>query len=231
MLTCKLLTERDTIDYNEGALLLLNKPLGWTSFDLVKKVRNITKAKKVGHAGTLDPLATGLMILCTGKWTKKIDTYQAQEKEYTGAFLLGETTASYDREQPVEQLWPTDHITTDMVKAVGERFVGKILQTPPAHSAIKVDGKRAYELARKGQDTGIKPREVEIKELEFTDLSLPQVRFRVVCSKGTYIRTLVHDIGLALSSGAVLVELCRTRIGDFQIADAKSVADLLHNKG
>lgn len=208
--------------------MLLNKPLGWTSFDLVKKVRNITKAKKVGHAGTLDPLATGLMILCTGKWTKKIDSFQAQEKEYTGAFLLGETTASYDREQPVEQNWPTAHITKEMVLNTVNPFTGKILQTPPAHSAIKVDGKRAYELARKGQETGVKPREVEIKELEFTEISLPLVRFRVVCSKGTYIRTLVHDIGKSLSSGAVLEELCRTRIGDFQLAAAKNVADLLH---
>lgn len=211
-------------------MLLLNKPLEWTSFDLVKKVRNITKAKKVGHAGTLDPLATGLMILCTGKWTKKIDSFQAQEKEYTGAFLLGETTASYDREQPVDQTWPTAHITPEMVTRVGEQFVGKIQQIPPAHSAVKVGGKRAYEMARKGEDAGVKPREVEIKLLEFTDITLPRVRFRVVCSKGTYIRTLVHDIGKALLSGAVLDELCRTRIGDFQLAEAKNIADLLQKE-
>jgi tRNA pseudouridine55 synthase len=209
----------------------MDKPLNWTSFDLVKKVRNITKAKKVGHAGTLDPLATGLMILCTGKWTKKIDSFQAQEKEYIGSFLLGETTASYDREQPVDQTWPTEHITSEMVVRVGEKFMGKILQTPPAHSAIKVGGKRAYELARKGEDAGVKPREVEIKLLEFTDITLPRVRFRVVCSKGTYIRTFVHDIGIALSSGAVLEELCRTRIGDFQLSEAKNIADLLQKEG
>jgi tRNA pseudouridine55 synthase len=218
----------DPIDYNEGAVLLLNKPLGWTSFDLVKKIRNLTKAKKVGHAGTLDPLASGLMILCTGKMTKQIDSYQGMVKEYTGTFVLGETTASYDREQPVEQTWPYEHIQKEMVLDAGKKFMGRIQQTPPAHSAIKVDGKRAYELARKGEETGIKSREVEILEFEFTSIELPLVAFRVVCSKGTYIRSLVYDLGKSLNSGAVLESLIRTRIGDFHLDQAKNVADFLH---
>jgi tRNA pseudouridine55 synthase len=221
------LTDTPSIDYNEGAVLLLNKPLGWTSFDLVKKMRNITKAKKVGHAGTLDPLATGLMILCTGKKTKEIDRFQAQVKEYTGEFTLGETTVSYDREQPVDAQWPVEHITHEMIYDAARHFTGKIAQIPPAHSAVKVDGKRAYEIARKGEDAGLKPREVEIFDLEITEIRFPKVSFRVICSKGTYIRSLVNDMGLFLKSGATLDALCRTRIGDFHLTDAKNVADFL----
>ncbi|MFZ9942706.1 MAG: tRNA pseudouridine(55) synthase TruB [Bacteroidia bacterium] len=222
------MTEPNEIDYNEGAVLLLNKPIGWTSFDLVKKMRNITKAKKVGHAGTLDPLATGLMILCTGKMTKQIDTFQAQVKEYTGRFTLGETTASYDREQPVDAHWPVDHITAEKIHAAATAFTGKIAQIPPAHSAIKVDGKRAYEMARKGQEAALKSREIDIFELEITEVTLPNVSFRVVCSKGTYIRSLVHDMGKWLASGATLDALCRTRIGSFHLDAAKNIEDFLH---
>ena len=221
------MTEQQPIDFNEGAVLIFNKPLGWTSFDLVKKVRNLSKAKKVGHAGTLDPLATGLMILCTGKMTKQIDTFQGQEKEYTGTFTLGETTASYDREQPVDATFPTEHITADMLAEAVKTFTGKILQTPPSHSAIKVNGKRAYEIARSGKEAEVKPREVEIRAFEITNVMLPKVDFRVVCSKGTYIRSLVHDLGKHLHSGATLDVLCRTRIGNFKIEDAVEVADFL----
>lgn len=186
-------------------------------------MRNITKAKKVGHAGTLDPLATGLMILCTGKMTKQIDTFQAQVKEYTGCFTLGETTASYDREQPVDGHWPVDHITAEKIHAAATAFTGRIVQIPPAHSAIKVDGKRAYEMARKGEATALKSREIEIFELEITDILFPRVSFRVVCSKGTYIRSLVHDMGKWLDSGATLDALCRTRIGTFRLDMAKNI--------
>lgn len=221
------MTEPTAIDYNEGAVLLLNKPLGWTSFDLVKKMRNITKAKKVGHAGTLDPLATGLMILCTGKMTKQIDSFQAQVKEYTGTFTLGETTASFDREQPVEATWPVAHITPENIHQAAQAFIGTIAQTPPAHSAVKVDGKRAYELARNGEATGLKSRNIEIFELEITHVALNSVSFRVVCSKGTYIRSLVHDMGKWLGSGATLDALCRTRIGAYDLGMAKNIEDFL----
>ncbi|MFM7900432.1 MAG: tRNA pseudouridine(55) synthase TruB [Bacteroidota bacterium] len=221
------MTEQKPIDFNEGAVLVFNKPLGWTSFDLVKKVRNLCKAKKVGHAGTLDPLATGLMILCTGKMTKQIDTFQGQEKEYTGTFTLGVTTASYDREQPVDATFPTAHITADLIEEAVKTFTGKIFQTPPAHSAVKVNGKRAYEIARSGQEAEVKPREVEVRVFEITRVMLPKVDFRVVCSKGTYIRSLVHDLGKHLKSGATLDALCRTRIGEFRIEDALDVADFL----
>lgn len=221
------MTEQKPIDFNEGAVLVFNKPLGWTSFDLVKKVRNLSKAKKVGHAGTLDPLATGLMILCTGKMTKQIDTFQGQEKEYTGSFTLGETTASYDREQPVDATFPTAHITADLIEEAVKTFTGKIFQTPPAHSAVKVNGMRAYEIARSGQEAEVKPREVEVRVFEITRVMLPKVDFRVVCSKGTYIRSLVHDLGKHLKSGATLDALCRTRIGEFRIEDALDVADFL----
>jgi len=221
------LTEPIATDYNEGTVLLFNKPLRWTSFDLVKKVRNLTKAKKVGHAGTLDPLATGLMILCTGKMTKKIDSFQGMEKEYTGTFTLGEVTPSYDREQPVSERFPTVHLTEQLVLAAADRFRGKISQIPPGHSAIKVGGVRAYELARAGLETGVKSREIEIHELEITNIELPVVSFRVVCSKGTYIRTLVNDIGKELGSGACLDTLCRTRIGTFCLENAMEIDTFL----
>ncbi|MGB4974576.1 MAG: tRNA pseudouridine(55) synthase TruB [Cyclobacteriaceae bacterium] len=209
-------------------VLLINKPLRWTSFDVVRKLRGILKIKKIGHAGTLDPLATGLLILCTGKMTKQIDTYQAQEKEYTGKMILGQTTPSYDLEtEPTLQL-DISGVTEQMIVEAATRFTGLISQIPPLHSAIKVDGKRAYKLARAGSDAKLKAREVTISTFEITDINLPEVSFRVVCSKGTYIRSLAHDMGQALGVGAYLSELCRTRIGDFLLKDAQSLEELVN---
>lgn len=213
------------MDFEKGELLLINKPLRWTSFDVVKKVRGMSKAKKVGHAGTLDPLATGLLILCTGKMTKQIDEYQAQEKEYTGTFTLGVTTPCYDREQEEDATFPTDHINESAILEAAKAFTGTILQMPPPHSAIKIGGKKAYELARKGKTVDIKPRSIEISVFEITDIQMPTITFRVVCSKGTYIRSLAHDFGKFLHSGACLDSLCRTRIGNFLIADARSMEE------
>jgi tRNA pseudouridine55 synthase len=209
-----------TWDFDTGEVLLFNKPLRWTSFDLVKKVRNVIRVKKVGHAGTLDPLASGLMILCTGKLTRQIDSYQAQDKEYTGTITIGATTPCYDLEQEFDHLYPTDHIRPEHLLEAARKFTGKILQLPPPHSAIKIEGKRAYELARKGQEVVIKPREVEIKSFEIISVGLPILTFRIVCTKGTYIRSLAHDFGRELDSGAHLSSLCRTRIGDFKLEDA-----------
>lgn len=213
------------MDFEKGVLLLINKPLRWTSFDVVKKIRGLSRAKKVGHAGTLDPLATGLLILCTGKMTKQIDEYQAQEKEYTGSFFLGVTTPCYDREQPENAVFPTSHITTADILAASKAFTGSIQQMPPPHSAIKIGGKKAYELARKGQPVEIKPRTIEIKEFEITNIQMPLISFRIVCSKGTYIRSLAHDFGIFLQSGACLESLCRTRIGTFQLTQAQSIEE------
>ncbi|MDQ3049962.1 MAG: tRNA pseudouridine(55) synthase TruB [Bacteroidota bacterium] len=213
------------MDFEQGVLLLIDKPLRWTSFDVVKKVKGISRAKKVGHAGTLDPLATGLLILCTGKMTRKIDDYQAQEKEYTGSFTLGVTTPCYDREQPEDATFPTAHITSEAIYAAAKVFTGTIQQTPPPHSAIKIGGKKAYELARKGKEVIMKQREVSITVFEITDIQMPVVSFKVVCSKGTYIRSLAHDFGKYLQSGACLQSLCRTRIGSFMLADALSLED------
>jgi len=211
------------MDFEKGELLLIDKPIRWTSFDVVKKVRGMSKAKKVGHAGTLDPLATGLLILCTGKMTKKIDEYQAQEKEYTGSFTLGETTPCYDREQPVDATYPTDHISETAIHDATKFFTGVLQQMPPPHSAIKIGGKKAYELARKGKVVDIQPRSIEISVFEITNIQMPTVFFRVVCSKGTYIRSLAHDFGKYLNSGACLDSLCRTRIGNFLLSDAQSM--------
>jgi tRNA pseudouridine55 synthase len=210
------------MDFEKGAVLLINKPLRWTSFDVVKKIRGLIRVKKVGHAGTLDPLATGLLILCTGKMTKQIDNYQAQEKEYTGELILGVTTSSYDREQPVDGSYPIEHITESAIFTMAAKFQGELMQFPPAHSAVKIDGKRAYEIARKGKPTDIKGRLVHIKSFEITGIKMPYVSFRVVCGKGTYIRSLVHDFGKALESGACLESLCRTRIGEYRIENAKT---------
>ncbi|MBX2941209.1 MAG: tRNA pseudouridine(55) synthase TruB [Cyclobacteriaceae bacterium] len=209
-------------------ILLINKPLEWTSFDVVKKLRGILKIKKIGHAGTLDPLATGLLILCTGKMTKRIDTFQAQEKEYTGKMILGQTTPSYDLETKPTQPQDISGITEQMIQEVTSQFTGTIEQAPPLHSAVKVDGKRAYKLARAGSEVKLKAREVTIKEFEITHINLPEVGFRVVCSKGTYIRSLAHDVGQALGVGGYLSELCRTRIGDFLLKDAQTLEELAH---
>ncbi|SRR5258705_11927173 len=211
-------------------ILLINKPLGWTSFDAVKKVRNILfkhlsfsekKVKpKVGHAGTLDPLASGLLIICSGKMTKKISGIQAQEKEYTGTLVLGATTPSYDMETEVNATFDFSHVTDMMVYDTTKQFTGKILQAAPLHSAKKIDGKRAYQLARQGKDVTMRPSEIFIHSFEITDIRLPEVDFKVVCSKGTYIRSLAHDFGKALGGGAYLASLCRTRIGDYLLEDA-----------
>src|SRR5689334_13764100 len=174
---------------SEGRVLLINKPLEWTSFDVVNKLRFRLKTKKIGHAGTLDPLATGLLIICTGKMTKRIDEFQAQEKEYTGKFVLGQSTPSYDLETEVSEAQDISSITENLILASAKQFIGTIPQVPPLHSAIKIDGKRAYKFARRGQEIELKPRQVFIREFEITSIEKPSVAFRVVCSKGTYIRS------------------------------------------
>lgn len=213
-------------DFEAGEVLLLDKPLTWTSFDVVRKVKNTLRPRKIGHAGTLDPLATGLLILCTGKKTKAIDQIQAQEKEYEGTFRLGQTTPSFDRETAVDAELPYAHLTEAEIRAAVLPFLGKIEQIPPLFSAVKVDGQRAYELARKGQDVEIKAKTVEIKAFDITRIALPEIDFRVVCSKGTYVRGLARDLGAALGVGAHLTRLVRTRIGGYRLADAWTVAEV-----
>ncbi|MEN9547706.1 MAG: hypothetical protein RIR12_297 [Bacteroidota bacterium] len=206
--------------FEEGQVLLIDKPLEWTSFDVVQKLRGIIKIKKIGHAGTLDPLATGLLIVCTGKFTKKINEYMAQVKEYTGTFTLGATTPTYDLESEPQDAKPFEHITEAAIQKITEQFTGEILQIPPAHSAIKVGGKRVYELARQGKEVKLEPRKVTVHVFEITAMALPVVHFRIVCSTGTYIRSMAHDVGQALQCGAYLSSLRRTKIGDFSAADA-----------
>lgn len=218
-------TNLKSSDFAEGQVLLIDKPYDWTSFDVVRKVRNLIKIKKVGHAGTLDPLASGLLILCTGKFTKKINEYMAREKEYTGTFVLGATTPTYDLESIPENHTGIDHLTEEAIKAATNPFKGDILQIPPAHSAIKVQGKRVYELAREGKEVKLEPRKVTIKEFEITRIDLPEVDFRIVCSTGTYIRSIAHDFGQELKVGAYLSSLCRTRIGEFYLKDAMSLEE------
>lgn len=222
-------------DFKDGKVLLIDKPLEWTSFQVVNKLRwhirkrfDIKKIK-VGHAGTLDPLATGLLIICTGKQTKQINTYQGQIKEYTGTFTLGATTPSYDLETEVNQTFSTENITEEFLHKTTEQFIGKIQQKPPIFSAIKKDGKRLYELARKGETTEIKAREVEIESFEITNINLPKVDFRIVCSKGTYIRSIANDYGKALGSGAHLSVLRRTKIGDFSVKDAQNIDNFIES--
>lgn len=207
-------------------VMLVNKPLDWTSFDVVRKLRYKLKIKKIGHAGTLDPLATGLLIVCSGKMTKRIDEYQAQEKEYTGRFIIGQSTPSHDLETEVNETSDISHITSDQIRETTKLFMGTIDQVPPMHSAIKIDGKRAYQLARKGQEAELKSRQVTIGTFEITAIELPSVSFRVVCTKGTYIRSLVRDFGKALGTGAYLAELCRTRIGPFKLEDALEIDEI-----
>lgn len=230
------------INVEQGCVLLINKPLTWTSFDVVNKLRyillrNLHKFKtlkegekrklKVGHAGTLDPLATGLLIVCVGKETKNIDQFMATEKEYTGSFCLGATRPSYDNETEVDQTYPTEHITPEIIHQTTQQFIGDIMQLPPMYSAIKKDGVRLYESARAGIDVELTPRAITIKEFEITKIDMPIVEFRVVCSKGTYIRSLAHDFGKALNSGAYLNNLCRTRSGNFLLGDAHTVEDVV----
>ncbi|HWI90719.1 MAG TPA: tRNA pseudouridine(55) synthase TruB [Flavisolibacter sp.] len=209
--------------FAEGKVLLIDKPLRWTSFDAVRKIRNLIRIKKVGHAGTLDPLATGLLIVCTGKFTKKINEYMAQEKEYTGTFTLGATTPTYDLESEPQNFKPIEHVSKEQLKDVARSFTGAIMQTPPIHSAIKKEGKRVYELARKGVDVKLEPRPVAIYEFEIVKVDLPNIEFKVVCSTGTYIRSLANDFGKALGCGGYLSSLCRTRIGSFLLEDAMTI--------
>jgi len=211
-------------EYQQGKVLLIDKPLGWTSFDVVKKVRILTRVSKVGHAGTLDPLATGLLILCTGKFTKRLNEYMAQEKEYTGTFTLGAVTPTYDLETTPEQHRDHSQITLERIREAVRPFTGEILQVPPAHSAIKQEGIPVYKLARKGREVKLEPRKVTVKEFEIIGYEAPVIRFRVVCSTGTYIRSLANDLGQALGCGAYLSSLCRTRIGPFTLDAAFSLA-------
>lgn len=206
-------------ELQQGGVILIDKPYRWTSFDAIHKVRKLLIAK-IGHAGTLDPLATGLLICCTGKFTKRISEFQQLPKEYTGTIHLGATTATYDLESEPEDFKPFEHITATDIEAARPQFVGNILQTPPIHSAIKKDGKRAYELARAGKEIVLEPRAVSITAFEITKVELPEVHFRVACSTGTYIRSLAHDFGQALGCGGYLQELRRTKIGDFDVTDA-----------
>lgn len=208
-----------------GEVFLINKPIEWTSFDVVKKIRNTLRIKKVGHAGTLDPLATGLLIVCAGKKTKSIETYMGQEKEYTGTFVLGKTTESFDLEKEVVEVADPAHLTMEDVKKAAAQLTGDILQVPPMHSAIKVDGKRVYESARKGQEVVIDARPVSVPVFEITDFNNPVVHFRIVCSKGTYIRSLARDLGNILNVGAYMASLVRTRIGDFRLEEAISITE------
>ena len=216
-------------DFKEGQILLIDKPLEWTSFQVVNKLRwhirkrfNLKKIK-VGHAGTLDPLATGLLILCTGKQTKNIEVYQGQIKEYTGTITIGATTPSYDLETEINETFPVDHISQELIHQTTQQFIGEIDQKPPIFSAIKKDGKRLYELARQGKTTEIKSRKITISEFEITNIDGNNLDFRVVCSKGTYIRSLAHDFGIALNSGAHLTKLRRTKIGEFSVEKAQSI--------
>ena len=211
--------------FEQGQVLLINKPYDWTSFDVVRKIRSMIKIKKVGHAGTLDPLATGLLILCTGKFTKRINEYMAQEKEYTGTFVLGEETPTYDLESIPVSTGDYQSLTDEEIHAATKQFIGEVMQVPPIHSAIKVDGKRVYELARKGIDVELKPRKITIKAFEITRIQLPEVDFRIVCSTGTYIRSIANDYGRAVGCGAYLSALCRTRIGDFLLKDSLTIEE------
>ncbi|MEO5648852.1 MAG: tRNA pseudouridine(55) synthase TruB [Ginsengibacter sp.] len=209
--------------FEEGRVLLIDKPLDWTSFDVVRKIRNTIRIKKVGHAGTLDPLATGLLIVCTGKFTKKINEYMAREKEYTGTITLGAVTPTYDLESEPENFKPVDAITAEIIQKTTQQFTGEILQTPPIHSAIKQKGKPVYLLARQGKEVILEPRKITISEFEITSVVMPVITFKVVCTTGTYIRSLANDFGQALGCGGYLSKLRRTRIGNFKAEDAMSV--------
>ncbi|MCE7072650.1 tRNA pseudouridine(55) synthase TruB [Dyadobacter sp. CY327] len=215
---------------DEGEVILIDKPLTWTSFDVANKLKRACKFKKIGHAGTLDPLATGLLILCTGKKTKQIDTYQAQEKEYTGTLVLGKTTPSIDLETEFDAEYPTDHITAEILESARLALTGSIAQTPPIYSALRVDGERLYKKARRGEEIEIKKRNVEISLFEIDSTHFPSVDFRIICSKGTYIRSMVRDFGQLAGSGAYMSALCRTRIGAFELKDAWNLTDFIQQK-
>ncbi len=211
--------------FEEGQVLLIDKPLRWTSFDVVRKIRNAVRIKKVGHAGTLDPLATGMLIVCTGKFTKRINEFMSQEKEYTGSITLGAETPTYDLESEPQNFLDTGRITPEQIQAQTLPFTGEILQVPPAHSAIKKDGQRVYELARQGRIVELDPRKITIHEFEITAIEMPVVHFRVVCSTGTYIRSLANDFGKALGCGGYLSSLCRTRIGGFKLDQSMNMEE------
>lgn len=218
-----------SFDFDAGEVLLFDKPYGWSSFDVVNKVRyqirNYLGKRniKVGHAGTLDPLASGLLMICTGKATKRIEELQAGEKEYTGTFVLGASTASFDLEKPIDKQFSTDHITPELILQAASTFIGDQMQVPPVFSAIKIEGRRAYKFARQQEDVEIKARPITITEFEVTSISLPEVNFRIVCSKGTYIRSIARDFGERLDSGAYMSALRRTRSGNHSIEDAHEV--------
>lgn len=209
-----------------GRVLLINKPFQWTSFDVVNKLRHLLKIKKIGHAGTLDPLATGLLIICTGKMTRRIEEFMGLEKEYTGKFILGKTTPSHDLETKISEGNDISSLTDKLIQEATIAFTGTIQQIPPLHSAIKIGGKRAYEFARQGQHMELKAREVEISTFEISRIQLPEISFRIVCSRGTYIRSIARDFGDALGVGAYLSELCRTRIGTYTIENAQALDDV-----
>lgn len=223
------------IDYREGAVVLINKPLRWTSFDVVNKVRYALsktygqKKFKVGHAGTLDPLATGLLILCTGRFTKKLSEFQGLDKTYTGTIQLGATTASFDLETEVDNTFPTDHLTETQIREATKGLTGQLSQLPPQYSAKKVDGTTAYVAARKGEKLDLKPNPVFVNEFDLTRIALPEVDFHISCSKGTYIRSLARDLGESLQNGGHLTALCRTRIGNYQLEDATTIEQFIEN--
>ena len=206
-------------------VIFINKPLTWTSFDVVKKIKYGARINKIGHAGTLDPLATGLLIICTGKLTKTIQTIQDTNKEYTGTFTLGATTPCYDLEREVDAYFPTEHITDDLIFATAKEFLGEQLQMPPIYSALKQNGRPIYKKAHKGKEVEVMPRSVRIDEFEITKIEMPIVHFRIVCSSGTYIRSVAHDFGIKLKSGAHLSALCRTKIGEYDLSNALSPSD------
>lgn len=226
-------TEKEFPAFNfaDGELLLINKPYKWTSFDVVGKIRNSFKPLKlkVGHAGTLDPLATGLLIICTGKLTKKIDEFQAQEKEYTGTMVIGASTPSYDLETEIDETFDISHLDEEMIRANTYQFIGDLDQYPPAHSAVKVDGERLYMKARRGENVELKTRKVSISTFEITRVELPEIDFRVVCSKGTYIRSLVYDFGRSLDNAAHLSSLRRTKSGNYDADNAFEVMELVNH--
>ena len=225
-------SENKQFDFVKGEIILMNKPLNWTSFDVVNKIRGLIsivtgiKKIKIGHAGTLDPLATGLLILCTGKFTKRIEEFQDLDKEYTGTFTLGATTPSFDLETQIDKTYETKHIDSKLITGATKKFIGTFEQMPPIFSAKKIKGKKAYELAREGKKVDIKPKVITIDEFDITNIDMPLIGFKVICHKGTYIRSLAYDFGKELESGAHLSELCRTRIGTHKIEDAYSIEDI-----
>lgn len=228
---------KERMDFITGEIIGIDKPLGWTSFDAVKRVRGAIQRRlhlkkfKVGHAGTLDPLATGVLIVCTGRATKRIDELQNGDKEYVATIRLGATTPSFDLETEVDAVYPWEHITRERVEEIIPTFIGKIMQVPPVFSAVKVDGKRAYNLARKGKEVELKAKSLYIKEMELLGMDMPEITLRIVCSKGTYIRALARDLGEALGSGAHLTGLRRTRVGNVRVEDCLTIADAIETIG